>query len=131
MFIYRFLVIFQPNVLKQNNENVPTDKFKAKRQKIIKTVKTQQSTQNCTTPDDDQKSGRKRLGRRYGTIPLLSRSRHKKNNWESWKNKIKNNKQCPIVFNKSCLNRYINFFKYIYLILYIYIYIYIYVYIYI
>ena len=60
---------------------------------IIKTAKTQQSTQNYTTPDDDQKYGRKRLGRRYGTIPLPFRSRRKKNNKESWKNKIKNNKQ--------------------------------------
>ena len=50
---------------------------------MIKTVKTQQSTQNYTTPDDDQKYGRKRLGRRYGTIPLPSKSRHKKNNKES------------------------------------------------
>ena len=31
---------------------------------IIKTVKAQQSTQNYTTLDDDQKYGRKRLGRR-------------------------------------------------------------------
>ena len=43
---------------------------------IIKAVKTQPSTQKYTTPDDDQKYGRKRLGRRYGTIPLPSRSRH-------------------------------------------------------
>ena len=41
---------------------------------IIKTVKTQQSTQNYTTPDDNQKYGWKHLGRRYGTIPLRSRS---------------------------------------------------------
>ena len=52
-------------------------------QQIIKTVKIQQSTQNYTTPDDDQKYGRKFLGRRYGTIPLPSRSRHCKNIKES------------------------------------------------
>ena len=40
------------------------------------------STQNYTSPDDDQKYCRKRLGRRYGTIPLPSRSRHKKKNKE-------------------------------------------------
>ena len=39
-------------------------------------VKTQQSTQNYTTPDDNQKYGQKCLGRRYGTIPLPSRSQH-------------------------------------------------------
>ena len=43
---------------------------------IIKTVKTQLSTQNYTTPDDNQKYGRKCLGRRYGAIPLPSRSQH-------------------------------------------------------
>ena len=43
---------------------------------MIKTVKIQQSTQNFTTPDDDQKYGRKRLGRKYGIVPLLSRSRY-------------------------------------------------------
>ena len=43
---------------------------------IIKTVKTQQSTHNYTIPDDDQKYGRKLLGRRYGTIPLPSRSQY-------------------------------------------------------
>ena len=35
---------------------------------IIKTLKIQQSTQNYSTPDDDQKYGRKRLGRKYGTL---------------------------------------------------------------
>ena len=39
---------------------------------IIKIAKTQQSTQNYTSPDDDQKYGQKRWGRRYGTIPLPS-----------------------------------------------------------
>ena len=29
--------------------------------------------QNFTTPKDEQKYGRKRLGRRYGAIPLQSR----------------------------------------------------------
>ena len=43
---------------------------------IIKTVKSQQWTQNYTTPDDNQKYGQKYFGRRYGTIPLPSRSRH-------------------------------------------------------
>ena len=43
---------------------------------IIKTVKTQLSTQNYTTPNSEQKYGQKRLGRRYGTIPLPSRSQH-------------------------------------------------------
>ena len=70
----------------------------------IKTVKIQQSTQNYTTLEDDENYGQKRLGRRFGTIPLPSWSWHKKNNKESWKNKIKNNKQCSIVFNKTCLN---------------------------
>ena len=55
--------MFQPTTLKQNA-------------KIIKTVKTQQSTQNYATHDDEQKYGHKRLGRRYGTIPLLSWSWH-------------------------------------------------------
>ena len=41
---------------------------------IIKTVKTQQSTQNYT--DDYQKYGWKCLGRRYGTIPLPPRAQH-------------------------------------------------------
>ena len=36
------------------------------------------STQNYTTPDDDQKYGRKRFGRKYGTIPLPPISRRKK-----------------------------------------------------
>ena len=52
-------------------------------QQITKNSKTQQSTQNYTTPDDNQNYGRKHLGRRYGTIPLPSISRHKKNNKES------------------------------------------------
>ena len=38
------------------------------------------STENYTTPYDDQKYGRKRLDRKYGTIPLSAISRHKKNN---------------------------------------------------
>ena len=75
-------------------------------------VKTQQSTQNNTTSNDDQKYGRKRLGRRNGTIPLPSRSWHKKNNKEPWKNKIKNNKQCSIIYNKTCLNIYIYIYIY-------------------
>ena len=89
---------------------------------IIKTVKTQQSTQNYTTPDNDQKHGQKHLGR----IPLPSRSRHEKNNKKSWKNKIKTmNKQCSIVFNKTCLNnnllpKYTLFYIYIYIYIYIY-----------
>ena len=53
-------------------------------------------------PGDDQKYGQKRLGRRHGTSPLPSRSPHKKIK-ETWKNKIKNNKQCSIIF-KTCLN---------------------------
>ena len=36
---------------------------------------TQQSIQNYTIPDDDQKYGQNRLSRRYWTIPLPSRSR--------------------------------------------------------
>ena len=50
-----------------------------------------------TTSDEDQKYGRKRLVRRFGKIPLASRYRHLKNNKESLKNKIKNNKLCSIV----------------------------------
>ena len=42
--------------------------------------------------DDDQKYGRKLLGRRYRKIHLLPESRHKENYKETWKNKIKNNK---------------------------------------
>ena len=42
----------------------------------IKTLKTQQSTQNHISIDDDKKYGRKGLGRRYVTIPLPSRFRH-------------------------------------------------------
>ena len=52
--------------------------FQNKMLQKIEIVKTQQSTQNYTTPDDDQKCGQKCLGRRYGIIPF--RSRHKKNN---------------------------------------------------
>ena len=48
-----------------------------------------------TTPDDDQKYGRKRLGRRYWTIPLPPGTRHKKNN-KTRKITIKNNKKCSI-----------------------------------
>ena len=36
----------------------------------------QQLTQNYTSPDDNQKYGRKLLDRTYGTIPLPSRSRY-------------------------------------------------------
>ena len=43
---------------------------------IFKTVNIQQSAQNYTTPDDDKKYDWKRLRRRYGIIPLPSRSRH-------------------------------------------------------
>ena len=57
---------------------------------------------NYTTPDVDQKHRRKLLGRRYGIIPLPFRPRHKKNK----KNRIKNDKQCSIVFHKTCLNIY-------------------------
>ena len=57
--------------------------------------------------DNDNKYDRKSLGRRYGTIPLPFKSRHKKNNKESWKNRIKINKQCSIVFNKTGLGRVI------------------------
>ena len=46
---------------------------------MLQIIKTQQST----NPDDDQKYGRKRLSRRYGTIPLPSKSRHLKNNKQS------------------------------------------------
>ena len=59
---------------------------------IIKTIKTQTVKSNYSTPDDDQKYGRKRLGRRYGTIPLQSRSRHKKNNKKIWKLQLEINK---------------------------------------
>ena len=65
------------------------------------------------------KYGRRRLGRRHGTIPLPSRSLHLKNNMDSWKNKTKINKQCSIVFNKTCLNNILllknNFLIYIYI----------------
>ena len=55
---------------------------------IIKTVKTQQLTQNYTTPDDDQKYGQKRLGRRYGTIPFHLNPHTKKITRSLLKNKI-------------------------------------------
>ena len=42
-------------------------------------------------PDDDQKCGRKLLGRRYGTISLPPWSQNKKDN-KTWKIKIKNDK---------------------------------------
>ena len=45
---------------------------------IIQT-KTQTVNSNYTTPDDDQKYGRKCLGRTYGTTPLPPGSQHKKN----------------------------------------------------
>ena len=51
---------------------------------MIKMVKTL-STQNNTITDDDKKYGRNRLGRRYGTIPLLYWSQHKKINKKSLK----------------------------------------------
>ena len=60
----------QLSILKQNTENIPTDNFQNKTLQIIKTVKTQQSTQNFTTPDDDQKYGQKCLHKRYEIIPL-------------------------------------------------------------
>ena len=46
----------------------PNQQLQNKTLQIIKTVKIQQATQNYTTPDDDQKDDRKRLGRTYGTI---------------------------------------------------------------
>ena len=52
--------MFQPTTSKQNVT-------------IIKTIKTQQSTQNYTTHDDNQKYGPKHMGKRYGTFPLPSR----------------------------------------------------------
>ena len=58
----------------------------------MKTIKTQTVNSNYTTPNENQKFGRKYLGRRYGTIPLPPGSRHKKNKKESWKITIKNNK---------------------------------------
>ena len=67
-------------------------------------IKIQQSTQNYTTADNNQEYGQKHLGKRYGTIPWLSTSWHQKNIKESRKNRIKNNKQCSNVFNKTCLN---------------------------
>ena len=45
----------------------------------------------------------KRLGRRYRTIPLPHGFRHKKNK-KTWKIRINNNKECSIVFNKTCIN---------------------------
>ena len=74
---------------------------------------------NYPTTDDDQKYGWKRLGRRYGTIPLLSRFRHKKNNKETWKSK--NNEQCSIVFNKTCLNTHTHTHTHTHIYIYIYI----------
>ena len=47
---------------------------------------------NYSTPEDDQKSGRKCLCRRYGTIPLPPGSQQKKN-IKTWKITIKNYKQ--------------------------------------
>ena len=64
----------------------------------------------------------KRLGRRYGTIPLPWRSRHKKNNKETWKIKLKIiSKQCSIVFNKTCLNTHTHTHTHTYIYIYIYI----------
>ena len=63
------------------------------------------STQNYTTHDDNQKYVRKHLGRKYGTIPLPSRSRQEKITMKLEKIKLKMiNKQCSIVFDKTCLN---------------------------
>ena len=69
---------------------------------INKTVKTQIVNSNCTTPDDDQKYGRKHLGRRYWTI-LLSPGSWLKKNYKTWKITIKNNKT------------YLNIYIYIYI----------------
>ena len=52
---------------------------------------------NYTTPDDDQKYGRKRLGRSYGTVLLPPGFWHKNN--KIWEIAIKINKQGSIVFN--------------------------------
>ena len=43
---------------------------------VIKTVKIQQSTQNYTNHDDNQKYDQKHLGRKYETILLPSGSQH-------------------------------------------------------
>ena len=45
------------------------------------------------TPDEDQKYGWKRLGKRYKTIPLPPGFQQKNNNTKTWKITIKNNKQ--------------------------------------
>ena len=58
--------------------------FQSKTLQITKTIKTQTVNSNYSTPDEDQKSDRKRFGRRYGTIPLPSKSRHKKNNKKTY-----------------------------------------------
>ena len=60
------------------------------------------------------------LSRRYGIISLPPGSQHKKNNKKTWKIKIKNNKHCSSVFNKTCFNnnllpKYTLFKIYIYL----------------
>ena len=88
---------------------------------IIKTIKTQTVNKNYTTPNDDQKSGQKCLGRRYGTIPLSPESTRKiTRRLEKLQLKMI---KCSIVFNKTCLNnnmlpKYILFYIYIYTYIY-------------
>ena len=73
-------------------------------QQIIKTVKSQQSTQNYTTPLMTTKSmvesawAEEMRQFLYHLDPLTRKYE------ESLKNKSKDNKQCSIVFNKTCLN---------------------------
>ena len=78
------------------------------------------STQNYTTPDDDQKYGRKWSVRRYGTIPLPSSYRYK-NYKETWKMEWRKINSFPPSLTKlariitSCLNIHSSIYIYIYI----------------
>ena len=73
------------------------------------------STENYSTPDDDQKYGRKRLGRKYGTIPFYLDPYTRRITRSLEKITLKTiNTHCSIVFNKTCLNIYIYIYIYIY-----------------
>ena len=50
---------------------------------MIKTIKTQTVNSKLHYSDNDQKYGRKHLGRTYETIPLPPRSFYKKNKKET------------------------------------------------
>ena len=58
--------LFPTERLRTKHWKRSTRQLQNKMLEIIKTVKTQQSTQNYTTVDDDQNYVRKCLDRRYG-----------------------------------------------------------------